>query len=300
MDLTIDCGPLSLPEGDERTLLTSHESVPRPLRAFFHDYDPHGLVSFKFRLARPPGPQGTFTLAGDLTPLGASAAYRLFPYRLSELGGMVHFGPDGIRFDEFAGRHGAARVRLSGRINATTLWTGLDLTIDGDDVALDDDLYRPLAENLRQLWRHFNPSGKAHTTVHLLRPQGSPDTGPGPWRTSVLVDLQDATACIDGFPYPIDHVRGRVRIDPARLEFNNIRGRHGTARVRAEGWATHDDPAHPEIEIQLDARHVPLDDVFRRAVPPAARAALADVKSAGRDRHRRPRLPARRGRRAAI
>ncbi len=317
LDLEIESRGLRLPEGATRERIRSGEAVPAKIRDFLRAFDPHGVLDVECSLHRRAGGDAPLLFRGVLQPRGASARYEQFPYRVDGLTGRVRFSDEGILLDDLAGHHESASIRINGRVNHAAGWTGVDLRIDGRAVPLDGMLFDALSPTYRDLWRRFDPRGCVRTEVHLVRAEGAPQTGPGPWQSELSVDFEDTAVRFDRFPYPLEAVRGRLRFSPGVIQVEGLTGRPaesappqppldkggpgGVVRetprtrndrtpptVRVDGTfvdvvdAESPHAAGPRIDLRLEARNLPLDDRLAAALPEEAREAFRQFRPAGR------------------
>jgi len=268
--LRVTCHSLRLPEYDHVAHPAEARFIERwgKLRAFFRDFDPHGVVDLELRLVKAEGREyGVVLDTGTLIPRGANACYRRFAYRLDELSGRVEFTRRGVVLNNLTGRHGPARVTINGRIHELNRQTPVELEIEAADVPLDESLYRALPERYQRVWRQFTPSGRANVFVRLDRGPGSDDRA-APWQTIVVAGLRDVRARYVRVPYPIERIHGQLRIGPSGMEIEQLRGRNGQASIVIDGTARWDDAGRLGLDLTLEADDLPVDDELAAALPP--------------------------------
>jgi len=299
LDIEIRTDGLEMPEGAARESLETSDSVPEGLRDFLRFYDPHGRMDLEGKLTRSDGDAGGTLFVGVLRPLAIEAAYYYFPYRLRDVNGAVRFTPDGVRLDPLTGRHGPARVHIGGRVTDTDPWTGFDVFFGGEGVPLDTMLYQSLPAEYRALWRRFDPRGLVRAFVQVRRPDSDREHGSKPSTTDVRFEMVDAAICFDQFPYPLEHVRGRLHVANGMIRIDGLTGRSVSTQpagdapttqpgiVRVDGYYI--DPAHAPadytgsggLELRLDARNLALDDRVLAALPADARIAFEQLSPTG-------------------
>jgi len=280
MRFSVECQGYALPEGQVRTSIRADETVPRQLRFFLNDFDPHGTIDADCDLVREPGPDARWRMLGTITPVTLDAAFHKFPYRLSQLTGLVRFTPEGIFLDDLQSRHEQAVVRVVGKIDRPTGWSDFDVQVDAYDVPFSDELYEALPLRHRQMWDRFGPHGTMNAHVRLHRRGGS-RAASAPLVAETTLDLVDVAARYDDFPYPLEHVRGRIEMRPGRTEFQDLRGRRGDAQIVLSGWLTSRQDATAQVELEIDAKDVPLNDTLMDAVPESTRRAIASFHPTG-------------------
>lgn len=87
------------------------------------------------------------------------------------------------------------------------------------------------------------------------------------------IDLRDGEAAFEEFPYPVTGIDGRFTIDRDRFRCEHLTGRclsGGTLEVKRVTISPPGDGA--EVIVEIAVRGVPLDEVFRDAMPESRRA----------------------------
>ncbi|UCG16041.1 MAG: hypothetical protein JSV19_12180 [Phycisphaerales bacterium] len=243
----------------------------RKLRDFYRDFDPHGLASLEFSVAKDPGEDQPVQLRhGRLEAVACDAAYRFFPYRVGGIAGTVEFTDDGVHLRDLAGMHGGALIVVNGWIAEPRWHAAVKLDMTGESVALDRDLHDALGSAYRTIWDQFALAGTADVTVQMERAQGAPGHT-APWTADIESALRDAEVCFTGFPYPLRNVQGRVDVDPQGIRVRQLSGSAGSGTVVAEGHANLRDGRPTDLDLVLRAEAVPFDDPLLDALPAEAR-----------------------------
>jgi hypothetical protein len=247
------------------------DRLPERQRELWDKFQPEGSVSVTGEAAMN-GDKPRFV--GRVVLQDNAACYEKFPYRIAGAQGVVEFKPDGrIEIDAVA-PFGGGVGKLVGTLSDCSPTSEMELTIAGSDVTIDDDLRRafdaikPAAEAIRKV----HVIGKGKGVVTLKRRQGSRTV-----RVDADVDLDLRKFHADWFPYPIDHVTGRVVVHPDRVEFLNVLGKtRAGATVQMKGWSQRDGPladggeptgrSHLRLEFLVTA--APLDATLKNAIPP--------------------------------
>lgn len=280
IEIELGCDLFAMPEAPWRDRVLSDGRVPEGLRRFFHDYDPRGRFDIDGKLIRPPGKSGRVRFEGLLRPRRASASYHGFPYRVEGLRGQVRFEEGRIHLEHLRGRHGPAAIEINGTIDRTRRYADVDVEIEGTAVPLDLDLFQALSARYREIWKRFDPRGLARVHLHLRRP-GADATDPRPaWNNTVTAELIDGQIAFEQFPYPLDHVHGRIRVASGLIRLIGLTARRGEATVRIDGYASIT-PGAPDMELRVEARSLPLDDTLAAALPEHGRAAFAQFRPEG-------------------
>ncbi|MBI4579214.1 MAG: hypothetical protein HY718_05895, partial [Planctomycetes bacterium] len=307
-DLELTATQVPLPRADEHTSEPEKRFVRRwdRLAAFVYDFDGRGNVDLALKLHKEAGPdKGIEFVEGVLRPRGTSAAFREFPYRLFDMAGEVRFRRDGkIDLVELTGTHGGGRVTINGQLSGPTRRDRVRLDIQGKNIALDADLLDCLQPDDRELCRRFLRRANLDLDIRMERPaaldtpRGSAafgrrgDRGESraaaegqesvPWTSSVNATFLDGEFLYAGFPYPLDRLRGQMRIGGGTIRLNDLTGRHGSATVRVSGTAARDGGQADGLDLRLQATDVPLDDVLAAALPVDVRGLYQRCAPTGR------------------
>ncbi len=283
IDLNIHGRGLPAPDGRLRERLLTARGVPGGLRSFLNDYDPRGEFALDFRIVRPPGRSSKMVVTGELRPEGITARCRWFPYPVEDIRGVVRFDESGLVYIEnVRGRHGAALIRANGRIDRNSPWAAVEVEVKGSAVPLDEELFEPLSERYKSLWKRFSPRGAANILVHIKRKGAGRDEPRPRWRTSVTADLVDAGLCFDAYPYPLEKVGGRLELEQNRITFIGLTGSRDGGTLRIDGHAVFGESARPDLELRIDAASLRLDETLAAALPPEGREVFAQFQPEGR------------------
>lgn len=286
-DLHVSVTGADLPTNDDQSEPAERRFVQRwfHLREFVADYDGRGKADLAFHLQKEPGKEkGIRFVEGTLSLRGPSGRYFRFPYRVYELTGDVYFRPDGrIELRDLAGVHGRSRVRINGLVDGY-ISQGFDVEVQAESVELDDDLRRCLEPADQELIRKFNAQARTNLDLRLHRdrkPHGVP-VHENPWRSAVDVEFIDGEVCFAGFPYPLSQVTGRMKIEDGRFDIRRVRATRGDAVVEMSGQARRPAGQPAEVDLNLIATNVPLDDALAVALPAEARPMYAAVAPSGK------------------
>lgn len=245
-DYRVECRVESLefPSPERHGDFFSSSSLPGPVRAFLHDYEPRGRFSMSFSVrptvAGDPASARAPQVEGVLELHGASCRYFRFPYPVSDITGRVRLADGVLHLDGLVGRHGSALIAGHGRVLGTDAWAGLDLVFDATNVPLDGQLLAALPADYQQLWHDARPVGLCDVRTTVRRPTGSARTGP--LEADVTVDarlLAGSLSLPDGdSDRPRARVRaadGRIRIARGAVHVHDLGGQLGSATIRVDG-----------------------------------------------------------------
>lgn len=250
-----------------------------------------GPVDLDVKLERRAGPQqpvrprlvadlrdARFAFRGD--PVPGQDRHRGFPYPLEQVRGRVEIDDLGLRLEGVTALNGLTSVQASGFVDYSRESGDVyDVRITVNGLELDEELMRALPPGVRQVLASLKVAGRVDGWVHPVRPPGSPEP-----------DLPDMTVILRGlelepeaFPYLIDGVQGVVRHAGGVISLEDVRGRHGPARVSLDGRIRLEDGAYNAV-VGVKARDVPVDaDLLRglEAVSPDVAALLRRLEIQG-------------------
>lgn len=223
--LALKLDGLTVPDPRRDRAFVRSPKLPRPVRAFFEDYEPRGRLNADVTIrAEPPadGSQPVVRVAGRLEALEGSGRYRGFPYPLEQVRGSIRISNDGIEIEEVRGRHGPGRIILRGHVNQPRSWTGFELWIDARNAPLDETLYNALPPEFRKLWDRVDPIGLCDATIRVWRPDGSPEAGAPPPQVRLTARVLGGSLAIED--RRLEHATGTVSIDGPRIVLRPLRG----------------------------------------------------------------------------
>lgn len=273
VDADLSVTRLDLPRVDPQAPLEQQRFVEHwpQLTHFFEDYDPHGPIDIDLNVAKPAGANASIVVRRALlTARGGDASCRYFPYRGDQLTGSVEFTPDGVHVRDVCGRHGTARVCVNVWMEAPRRTAAARVDISATNVPLDETLHAGLQPQYRRLIDPFTPAGLVNAVVEMRRPT-STDDDMAPWKTTARVTFDDLSAKYDRFPYPVDHLSGRIVLDHDRISVHDIVGRAGQGQLRIDGTADLNNAEVTAFDFQIDAADVAVDESLLAALPPAVR-----------------------------
>ncbi len=194
---------------------------------------------------------------------------------MTDVTGTLGFSPSGFDAD-LGGNVEDIPVRVSLRLSSFTQTTAARMLLMIDDYALGTEpallpAAPPIARKV--LDRFSSPTATINASIEVERPEGAGGTA-APWGYRGRVELTGGEARYEEFTYPLTDIN-------AVFEFNNeafliaectgtpISG--GTASITGSITPPGDGA---EVDIRVEARGVPIDDVFRDAMPPDRRDAV--------------------------
>lgn len=275
-DLDLAASQVPLPRCDEEAGEPEKRFVRRwhRLETFVQDFDGKGNVDLSLKLHKEVGPdKGIEFVEGKLVARGVSAAFVEFPYRLDGLKGEVHFRRDGrIDLMRLTGTHGEGLAIISGELGGYTGHDSVRLEIQGRNIVLDADLLERLSADDRELCRMFLKRALLDLDIRLDRPQSDPAGPRAGWKAVVDASFLDGAFLYADFPYPLDELRGRVRIAEGTMRMEELSGRHGSTVCRVSGTADREGARAARVDVRLQAKGVRLDEDLAAALRSDVRA----------------------------
>ena len=254
-------------------------AMPRVVREIYEALHPEGSGKLWIKMVRQEAGKKP-VLSGELEVLNGQFLVDEFPYPLRNVTGKIRFGPDpryGDRLDLINLRaHG-----VKGGPNENNLITinGLIAPIDGDaemniNVVGEHILSEPairaaLPKDGKNALRSLDPSGKGDYPTFKSKILANIHRVPGPYKpfaVTLTMDLEDGAGAFEGFPYPLEHMMGRVVIGSGYVNLIQCKASRGDARVQLDGSFTfgRGKPLTPDITIT--ARNAPIDQTLLGAI----------------------------------
>lgn len=162
----------------------------------------------------------------------------------------------------FAGEIDTARGDVSASMSAPALAAGPEI----------ESLLAPsVAEPLRRL----GLTGPASASVSIA---GDID---GAIAVDASLELGGMTVRPEAVPYPLDDVRGVLRLAHGRLGLVGLSGRHDATSVSLDGEVAWPEAGPPEVRLDARVQALSIDEELRRALPPEGREAFEILRPSG-------------------
>ncbi|QEH38454.1 AsmA family protein [Aquisphaera giovannonii] len=197
------------------------------------------------------------------------------PFPVNDLSADVGLKDGLLTIRHAEGSNGGSRLLARGWARPGKALDGpFDLRVDLVKLELDRRLQARTPPQFAELWDIFKPHGQVDAYAHLVR--GRPD---GPVGAGATVVCHDVGTTYRHFPYPVDHLAGTLTLEKQQLSVD-LHGLVGEAPARLVGKI--DDPGPDAVvDLRIDAESVPIDDAFRKALPPDIRKVVDDFKPRG-------------------
>ncbi len=219
---------------------TLEQSLPADQKELYKHFGMSGLFDANIAVFTPEENNAGTTYRADVlfkqAFLGAGQSGLL----LSDVTARAVITPDSIQIEEFTGRYGQGTVSVSGQLTpgADANGPGYCVTVTGEQLALDRNLFSVLPGPLAELSASLRPKGTIGFTANLNRAGG--DDCPG--NTLTVECLGDSFDC-NALPYPLENIKGKIHLSENRIKFDrltasaihNIRGMTVPSSIKLTG-----------------------------------------------------------------
>jgi hypothetical protein len=186
----------------------------------------------------------------------------MLPFPINDLSATVAIREGLVTIRHAEGYNGRSTVRAEGSLAVACAGDApFDLSLEVVNLELDQELREKTPAQFAELWDVFKPRGNVDASLRLVRHEAD-----GPVDVKATVFCRDVAAVYRHFPYPLEHMSGRLDLDNRKLEVD-LKCLIGEKPASMKG--TIDDPG-PDAVVRLDIRaeSVPIDAAFMAALPP--------------------------------
>jgi len=249
-------------------------SLPRSLQSAWGNFMPKGAVDVQLTLQFDGQTWKTETA---IKCLDVSLQYHKLPYRVEHGVGTIHLRDNVLNVD-LSVLAGEIPVRIKGRIvNPGPKYTGeLEFESDGP-IPIDEKLLCSLDGRAQRVVRAFRPRGWFAFSAATGR---SDAEAPRPY-TRLVVHLQDCSIRYDKFRYPIQRIRGTLRMTGREWSFRDLKGFNDSGFVTCTGNWIPAEPNGGELSLDFRATDVALEDELRDALGAGAQRVWAGLRPRG-------------------
>jgi hypothetical protein len=209
----------------EQLLATLAQRSPKG-GEFLRSLRPQGAFDFRWRAEWKDRLQPRAATSLDLVIRDGNILYERFPYPLRNVRGLVTERNRKWEIHDVEARGGndATVVVCRGEVVSAADGNPFDLTFQAVNVPLDDNLKQPLPAGAKQAWEEFRPQGRVDFTARVSKQPGAEkprvDVELRPREQSVSIELRR-------FPFRLEEVEGVARFADGRVDFQEVRGKHG-------------------------------------------------------------------------
>ncbi|HKI19977.1 MAG TPA: hypothetical protein VKA15_18960, partial [Isosphaeraceae bacterium] len=196
------------------------------------------------------------------------------PFSINDLSALVSLENDTLTIKHARGSNGPMTVRALGTIALSESHDlPLDLQLKISDLELDDRLRKKTPAEYDDLWDVFKPRGRINATVNVVRKRAGEPVDLG-----VQVSCQDVAAEYRHFPYALDHLTGSLTLENELLTVDLQT--HTAPLVHVKGLI-HNPGLDAVVRLDIQAESVPINDTFRKALPPDVRHVIDQFQPSG-------------------
>ena len=197
------------------------------------------------------------------------------PFPVNELSADIALEDGILSIKRAQGSNGLTSLRADGTIGlCDPAHAPLDLQVVVTDLELDQRLRDHTPPEYDELWDVFKPIGRVKAEVHLVRGQAGE-----PLDLSATVDCQDVAAVYRHFPYPLDHLTGRLTLE-SNMVTVKLQTLKGGQPVHLDG--TIKNPGvDAVVKLDIQAESIPIDDALKSAMPPHVRKVIDQFNPSG-------------------
>ncbi|HUO08753.1 MAG TPA: DUF3971 domain-containing protein [Phycisphaerae bacterium] len=189
---------------------------------------------------------------------------KTYPVSLSDIRGSLRFGLSKSSIDvNIRGRLLGYNFEALGTVAGSAPDSPLDLHIHFPNALLGDE-YPPIFvafPGSQDLIQRVAPHGKFDLSLGIKRLAGSRDL-----HLDGNILCNDARMRFGPFPFPLDHVKGRVHFDENTVTFDNVTARADENLIHIQG-ATGTTPANKTIDFRVWGDDVVFDDRLAACLP---------------------------------
>jgi hypothetical protein len=234
------------------------ELLGRWAEGFLRRFRPRGLGDADLRLRGRWDEISRTEVTGRVVCQDISIEDTRFPYRLEGMQGVIAFSGRSLTLDSLVCRHGAWEFIIDGSIEEFGAEMETRLRVVSGEIRFDEDVYRALGAEGKRMWLRFRVgTGRSIIRIGVFRMGGS---------QRLTVELLDAGAVYEHFPYPLEHLTGQIVFEPNRVSLSHVEAHYADSRkVRLDGAVSGSD----DFSMRVRAERIPLDGLLLEAMPRA-------------------------------
>lgn len=181
---------------------------------------------------------------------------------------------------------GKTVVHAEGTLGVAVDRDPIDLTINVEELELDERLQAWTPPDLAGLWDEFSPSGRVDLVTRVSR-----ELPGGPMDVTTDVACRDVAGKYHLFPYRVEHLTGTLAISSERIDVN-MGTRIGNQAAWCRGTILRPGP-DPHVVLTFQADGMSISDELLRAMPAEIRSVINPFQPTGtvKGKVRAERLP---------
>ena len=238
------------------------DRIPEWLKDYLLEAQVSGQVDGSFKLSRAKGAKeeevesSVEVSARDLTLSHARFGYPLI------LNVGFRYGGDTLSFSQASARWGGARIEMPPTTFNFAEGAAMDFSAHVSNLELDAKLHNLLPVSVTKQLDESAVGGTVDIDFHLERAEGAAET-----HTRTLLYMRDGHMAYVDFPYPVEHLFGRVEFWDDDLKGAEFGGMNGRAQigVTIEENQYNGIPGHL---VTIRAMGGVINEDVRKAIPP--------------------------------
>lgn len=197
------------------------------------------------------------------------------PFALNDVEMTVR-ARDGTAQVKLQANNGRTEVGARGEVSLDDPESGpFSLGIDVTHLELDERLRARTPDQFRDFWEQFRPKGRVDVYARVVRAAHSAPIGMG-----ATVDFRDVALVCRDWPYPLEHVMGRLNWENGVIEVERLSTLIGNRPAACWGRIESPGPrAHVLLDFELGA--LPIDQKLFDSMPPDMLRTILDFRPAG-------------------
>jgi hypothetical protein len=199
------------------------------------------------------------------------------PFPVNDLRASVAF-EDGFMTIKYAdGSNGKTDLHAQGSVALEHFPRGpFDLRLSLEDLELDDQRLRDhTPAEFAEIWGLFQPRGRVDAKIEIARRESG-----GPPDLAATVDCRDVGAVYRHFPYPLEHLKGKVKLVNRFLTVDLDTSSVGNQPLHLKGEIKNPG-LDAEVKLEINARSIPIDPTLKKAMPPNVRKVVEQFHPGG-------------------
>jgi hypothetical protein len=249
------------------------DALPSDLAARMTQLAPlRGQARIDFRLRdNPAGPSPVlFQVQGRLS--GGRFDHPNLPDPLSNLEIAFRADNQGITIDNLTAVFGAAKMKVSGRMQGFAPGAPLKLQAHAEHLILGRTWERILSQKMLEQWKKFSPAGEINAELTL-------DFNGRDWRSDLTVQCLNVSLTYYKFPYRLDRASGLMALKDNHMTLELV-GYAATQPIHVVG--RFDSPGDRFTgEIAIAGKNIPFDQNLFAALPEKQRDVLRSLNPGG-------------------
>lgn len=255
-----------------------YEALSKNQKRLWDDFVPTGIVSFNYKLQRYADKSTKFGLDVELLDVNSTCKY--FPYPLDDVTGNMFFDRSSVTVMNLRSIKGDRIVTANGKLTETnTPQPKYDITVNVENVPLDQTLANALPDKEEKIYHQFNPSGFGTGTVQVTSKKD------GSKKADFTADLhfKDTNLQPKMFLHPITQITAQGRFRPDSITFSQFDGRYGKVPVSLKGQIKPSETGdNVNYDLTITGDNAILGDEMFELVPPDMKKIVNEFAPSGK------------------